>query len=482
MSQSGTKSGWRKGFGADQVIQRVRPEYSHEYLNNPHKGTTTFQRFQGEPLYPELKWSDTDGPVQFQPAGKSLPPNPRYMPYTRISYCRWPWAVLEPEKGKFRWDIIDRSLEAARARRQTLQVRVQPYTSHVESVGPDVKHGPRERSVNLPPWYWATGARWCKGSYAPNEPDSNDPRYIRHFGDILRAFGKRYDGHPVLESFDMAYAGFWGECGGNSTPKTAAALTDIYLSSFRKTPLLSMLGTDGCTYAAGLKDRIVGWRADCYGDCRTEGGGAVPDGLRWNHMLDAYPKEVELCGVKDAWKSAPVTFETCWTVAYWHKQKWDVDWIIDQGYKYHVSVFMPKSVYFPERWMGKMMEFEKRMGYRFHLHQMMLPLEAKPGQKIKVDVTIDNRGIAPIYRPYAMALRFSQGKNHRIVRLKQDIRTWLPDFTYFSEPITFPRQLTRGEVKVATAIVNERNEPVVKFAIRPLANNEWHPLTSMDAV
>ena len=45
------RSTWRKGFSANQTIQRVRPRESKECILNPHKGTATFQRFNGDPLY-----------------------------------------------------------------------------------------------------------------------------------------------------------------------------------------------------------------------------------------------------------------------------------------------------------------------------------------------------------------------------------------------------------------------------------------------
>ncbi|HHN46237.1 MAG TPA: hypothetical protein ENN09_02240, partial [Planctomycetes bacterium] len=111
---------WRDVFDRNEVIQRVRPTESGEYLLNPHKGTTTFQRFNGDPLYPGLMWNDREGPVEFKPFDGNLK-NERY-PQTRMAYCRWLWSVIEPEKGKFRWDIIDGALEAARLRNQTLQM------------------------------------------------------------------------------------------------------------------------------------------------------------------------------------------------------------------------------------------------------------------------------------------------------------------------------------------------------------------------
>lgn len=455
------KRRWRDAFHPDERVQRWRPEYSDAYLGNPHKGTATFQRFEGDPLYPDIGWDDREGPIWFRPPRKNLK-NTRYPP-TRISYCRWLWNVLEPKKGKFRWDILDGALKAAAERNQTLQIRTQPFIGD-----------------STPKWYWETGAGQFVTNKGRIEPDHNDPLYLKHWGNHIRAIGKRYDGHPALESFDVAYGGACGECGGNTNKATAAKLVEVYMRAFRKTQLVGMLGTDGNAHMASVKPGKFGWRADCYGDCRTKGNGQVPDGLIWNHMLEAYPKEVAEDGVRDAWKTAPVTFETCWTVAYWERQGWDIDWIIDQGYKYHISVFMPKSVYIPDEWMEKMMAFTKRIGYRFFVHNMILPLEAKPGERILFETTIDNRGIAPIYRDYTFALRFTQGRKHYIVPFKQDIRSWLPDFNYFKERVTFPRQLKRGEVKLSCAIVDKKNVPVVKLAHKKIDRDGWHPMTSMD--
>ena len=454
---------WRRGFSANQTIQRVRPREKRDYVLNPHKGTTTFQRFNGDPLYEGNRWNDRVAPLEFKPPRGKLK-NDRY-PDTTIAYCRWIWSVLEPEKGKRRWDIIEGALTAAEQRGQTLQLRLQPYAGD-----------------DLPEWFWELGGvrQRQPTTYGFREPDANHPAYLKHWGEFLRAAGERFDGHPNLESFDIAYAGPWGEAGGNATLATAAKFVDLYLRSFKRTQLLSMLGTHGCAYAAKQK-RAIGWRADCLGDMRTDGRGQVPDGLNWNHMYDAYPREVVRNGVAEAWKTAPVTFETCWTVGYWWEHGWDVDWIIAQALKYHVSVFMPKSCYLPEEIAEKMADFDNRMGYRFVLRQMILPMEAKPGQRFKVPVNLDNMGVAPIYRPYRFAYRFRQNGKEEIVHSKQDPRTWMPGVVWFEDTITFPKFLRQGSAKIDVGIVDpETNQAKVKFAIEDLRADGWHPMTMMD--
>lgn len=476
---------WRDAYGRDEVTQRVRPNEHFDYIHNPHRGTTTFQRFQGEDTYPAFATSDTHGPLDF-PNGATIPDNVKYIPRTTLTYCRWPWKWLEPKRGQFNWKLVDSALAAARRRGQTAQLRFQPYTTRVDSDVEPIKarRHPPGWTVNLPDWYWESGARWIdRGSYAKHEPDSNDPIYLKQFGDFIRAFARRYDGHPDLESIDMAYAGMWGESGGNSTAATALKLTDIYLKSFKKTQLLSMLGTPGCNHANNWSKRTghpIGWRADCFGDLRKPEVPEVPRDQCFNHTFDSYPKSI--APLKDAWKTAPVTMETCGNVATWVMGGYDLDFIISEGYKYHMSVFMPKNVFFPEKALAKLQEFDRKIGYRYALRQIRLPLQAKPGTKFELEFFADNVGCAPIYRPYKLALRFKQGKRTRVVHFREDIRTWLPGHNYFSERVELPRGFEPGEVKVALGIVDATDTPRVWFAIDGKLDDGWHPLTSIDAV
>ncbi len=478
---------WRDAYGPDEVIQRIRPVESNAWLPNPHRGTTTYQRFQGDPLYAAWSWYDTYGPVEF-PAVKTIADNSKYIPRTTLSYCRWPWAWFEPDKGKYRWDIVDGALRAASEHGQTLQLRFQPYTQrrYYDKSPTTAKRHPPKCSVNVPDWYWDTGAHWKrKGMFFSNEPDSNDPLYLKHFGDFIRAFARRYDGHPDLESVDIAYAGFWGEAGGNATPATAAKLADIYLSSFKKTQLLSMLGTPGCRHAqrrtAGTK-RHIGWRTDCFGDFSSADVPEVPFGKGWNHTYDAYPKEVEKQGLRNAWQQAPVTMESCWNAPGWFLKGYDLDAIIREGYRYHTSVFMPKSAFFPAAWREKLEEFDKKIGYRFVLRQALLPLTVRRGERFKIECFIDNIGCAPIYRSYRLALRFRQKNRAVVVPLKQDIRSWLPGHRWFEEKIALPKGLNSGEAKLDLVIIDEEKRPRVWFAIDGTQVDGWHALTSVDVL
>ena len=462
---------WRAAFAPCEVIQRVRPRETKDWLPNPHRGTTTFQRFNGDPLFPGLTWSDKDGPLVFPPFEGNLA-NPQY-PHTTLSYCRWVWRVLEPQKGQYRWEVIERALEAARVRGQTLQVRLQPYAGGSGS----------------PDWFWELGGGPDRAlaNFDPNadrkrwEPDFNHSSYIKHWGEFIAAFGKRFDGHPSLESFDVAYAGSCGECGGNANATTARKLVDIYRRSLTRTQLISMHGTHGCRYASRYPE--MGWRHDCYGDMSSDGHGVVPEGLSWNSMYEDIPHGIENCNLYDTWKTAPVIFETCWTVGYWANKGWDIDYILEQGLKWHASVFMPKSSFIPDTWRDKIDAFDRKLGYRYTIRQVTLPLEAKPGDRIAYWIWLENVGVAPIYRDYTLAFRFRQGKTSVIVPVKSDLRKFLPGDLMITDKLTFPKSLKRGVVAIDFAIVDPKtHEPKVLFAVEPRLADRWHPLTHMDVL
>ena len=116
----------------------VRPREIPDLLVNPGMGITTFQRFNGDAINPGRTWSEV-GPEAQLPAPSGKPD----FPDTAIAYLRWFWSQIEPEPGKYHWDILDRALEEAHRRHQTLAIRLMPY---------DERHP-------LPAWYQSSGAR-----------------------------------------------------------------------------------------------------------------------------------------------------------------------------------------------------------------------------------------------------------------------------------------------------------------------------------
>jgi hypothetical protein len=144
---------------------------------------------------------------------------------------------------------------------------------------------------------------------------------------------------------------------------------------------------------------------------------------------------------------------------------------------------MPKSCYIPEEWGPRIEEFNRRMGYRFALRQLLLPIEVKAGRRFEAQVWMDNVGCAPIYRPYHFAYRFRQANREEVLHSRQDIRTWLPGHAWFKDRITAPAWLKPGSAKLDVGIVDPgTNTPRVKLAIEDRREDDWHPMAFVECV
>jgi len=235
-----------------QKIITVRPEEIDDVLTNPGMGFMTFQRFNGDELNEGAGW--TEGfPIDYQEFNGNL--ENKDHPMTSLAYFRVYWKFVEPEKGKYNWAMIDKALQTAYERHQTLMLRIAPYGTGPER---DVPEWYRDMVGEQDEWL-PEGEGW--------RVDAEDPRYAHYFGGLITELGRRYDGHPNLEAVDLSMVGFWGEGRGSEilTHKTREALVNAYTDNFKNTPLIMLL-TDEITNKYGLSQANVGWRVDCIGD------------------------------------------------------------------------------------------------------------------------------------------------------------------------------------------------------------------------
>jgi hypothetical protein len=418
----------------------------------------TFQRFNGDQLNEGLKW--TEGyPIAYQPFKGSLE-NPNH-PATSIAYFRVYWRFVEPEQGKYRWDLLDNALRTAHDRKQTLMLRIAPYGTGKDNDVPDWYRTLIGAEPNMAVQKWRT--------------NPEDPRYAQYFGRFIRAMGARYDGHPGLESVDLSIVGAWGEGAGSAelTANTREALVDAYLEAFRKTPLVMLL-TDEKTNKYGISKRNVGWRVDCLGDM---GGFSNPN---WSHMQDYYPQGIINFGMEDAWKKAPVSFEVCWVMNHWKNKGWDADYIIDQSLKWHISSFNAKSSAVPEEWRPQVNRWLKKMGYRFVLRKFTTASVLVPYGKLAFTSWWENKGVAPIYKDFSLALRLKGQGRKQVFITDADIRQWLPGDNLYDSAIFIPANMPEGEYEVAIGIVDrDTQQPRVKLAIAGVDDEGWYPLTKV---
>jgi Domain of unknown function (DUF4832) len=427
----------------------VHPKLIDDVLVNPGMGIQTFQRFNGDALNAGLEWSEEGplGPI----ANAASPPD---FPASTISYCRWFWQTIEPEKGNIRWDILDSALAEAARHGQTLDIRLMPY---------DQKHP-------LPVWYQKSGAkRINKEGEKIWEPDFSDPLYLRHWSDLVRAVGKRYDGDLRLDAVDISSVGYWGEGWSDFMPAFAVQkkLIDIWFDAFPTTRLLMNFDEPEALHYGTT--RGAGWRLDCVGDMRE----------KFAHMLDFYPQQMVRAGIQDVWKQSPVSLETCGVPGSWKKHGWDVNYILAESLRWHVTSMNVKSSAIPPERKPAFDMLQKRMGYRLELRRFEYPPSIKAGSSMPMKMWWVNSGVAPVYRPYVLALQWRGAGQAGTVELPIDTRKWLPGDALVEDPVTVPR-LPAGTYEIRVALLDPASrKPAIQLGMAGKAADGWYELGSI---
>lgn len=442
-----------RGHGQkDTVI--IRPVEIQDVLVNPGMGVTTFQRFNGQALNPPYTWSERGPTDELRDAARK--PN---FPDTSIAYLRWYWSTIEPEPGKFRWKIIDKALVEAQKHGQRLAIRLMPYSDRDP----------------LPDWYRSSGARRANQPTDKDgaiwQPDFSDPLYLKYWGELVAAAGWRYDGNPVLDSVDISSVGYWGEGWSHYMPAFSfqKPLIDIWLQAFPHTTLL--MNFDEPEALAYGTQHGAGWRLDCWGDMRPGN----------SEMLDQYPEEVARTGIQDVWERRPVSLETCDTPAGWLRDGFDLDYILSQALRWHVTSVNVKSSPIPPEWRAQFEDFEKRMGYRFILRRLEYPGEVTPGSMMPVHMWWLNAGVAPVYREYWLAVQLQSQDKQVVLRVPADVTKWLPGDSVVDESLYVPRGIPAGSYHVRIGLLDPRTgDPAIRLAIQGRQSDGWYDLGSID--
>lgn len=401
-------------------MQTVTPKIISDLLTNPGVGFIAAPALMGDP--PAL--CDNRGkPVEKYRFAQST--RTWNHPDSGLYYCGGRWKELEPQPGEYRWDLLDEKLEAARRMGCNAIVRVSPYALREDE---DVPVWMRERWPEDPEYpFWRI--------------DPNTTDYAARWAAFVRAFAARFDGDARISSVDIAIVGAWGEGGGSELMKLEFMdeIIAAYIDGFTETPLQALLHDPVSVGRIRRHRAKVGFRVDCLGDM----GGFHPG--RWSHMEDYYPQNVVNFHMADAWKEAPVVFEACWHTNDWYMQGWDIDYIIDESLKWHISSYNAKGTTIPQAWKENVERWVRKMGYRYEIHACSLPLEVHADGPLDFEMLVSNTGVAPCYHNYAPVLRLAGEGASVDLPLAVDIRRWLPDVdTRVAQRLAVPGGLPAG--------------------------------------
>ncbi len=328
-------------------------------------------------------------------------------PDSKITYSGFRWKDLEPQNGVCNFTQVDERLQIAADMGWHSILRVAPYAL--------------EEKDDIP--------CWLREMY-PENPEfifwKIDPcttEYSYYWARFITEFAKRYNGHPNIAGVDMAIVGAWGEGGGTEYMPDDKILPIVkaYTQGFSKTHLHALLHDERSVELIRKQNSPVGYRVDCLGDM----GGF--HGEEWSHMLDFYPQNIQNFNMGEAWEQAPIVFEACWHMNDWYLQGWDIDYIIDESLKWHISSYNSKQTTVPKAWKSKVERWVKKMGYRYEIHKIVYESSIKHTDTIKVELLLTNTGVAPCYWRYNPVLKLENSESCYILQCSADNTKWLPD-------------------------------------------------------
>jgi hypothetical protein len=205
-------------------------------------------------------------------------------------------------------------------------------------------------------------------------------------------------------------------------------------------------------------------------------------------MHDMYPQGIINYGFKDAWKTAPVSIEVCGTIMSWHGEKGScqycqgytkeqVQYIINESLKWHISSFNAKSSGVPAEWRPLIDEWLKKMGYRFVLRNFSYPETVAPNQQLPFKSWWDNKGVAPCYKKFLLALRLKNSSRSEILLTDANINSWLPGDNVYDDDVFIPVDMPAGEYDLQIGIVDPQSHaPRVNLAIKGRDGEGWYTL------
>jgi len=347
---------------------------------------------------------------------------------------------------------------------------------------------------DTPLWLKEQGCRGTEFNYGGRQhwvPDFSDALFREKHFRLIRELGRRYDGHPDLDLVDIGSVGLWGEWHmsgttaldtGKPVPMPSVemrqAIIDAWREAFPKTPKVVLVGSEEGMRRA-VKDGL-GWRADCLGDM----GGFSKT---WNHMNNFYLQQIEKTGAADAWKSAPVAFESCWDMRKWKQENWDIAHIFDYALRLHTSYMNNKSAPIPDSTREEVEKFIRRLGYRFVIRSVEHDAEVRAGGKLAISIAWENVGVAPPYHDYRVAVRLTNVRESSakpfVIMTDQSIRGWLPGLHRTDVPLAVPDAIPPGEYNLAVGIVESATKtPAVRLAITGRDADGWYPLGRIRAI
>ncbi|MBR3820090.1 MAG: DUF4832 domain-containing protein [Kiritimatiellae bacterium] len=364
----------------------VRPTATDEVLINPDMGFMYYH-------YSNRLWAygvNTE-------SGDTLD----WFPGCSTIYYRLLWNDLEPEEGEYRWDLIDSTAQNWIAKGKKICIRViccnqtetatPQYVRDAGAKGDWFQYKDRANGLLAP--------RWC--------PDYDDPVFLAKHEKFLREMARRYDGNPNVAFIDVGSYGIYGEGHHGGThlqdlrtknrekfERMAKIHLDLYRKCFPNTYLVVSDDIGGGGWQNGPDGKKL---ADhpLFEYCRSIGIGLRDDSI----MCYAPPYQwLSDCYARKFAPKYPVVLETG-HVPYLSKcpDRWSKEMYVGCVEAYQASYMSIHD--FPKEHLRDFREaidgINRILGYRFELREIRYPGSVRIGEKVVIESTWVNVGVAP---------------------------------------------------------------------------------------
>lgn len=368
-------------------------------------------------------------------------------------YLRLDWSHLEPEEGKYTWEVIDRIIEQ--------------WTAHGYGVSFRICCKETSPGFATPEWVMKAGA---KGTFYPAgngqcwAPDYGDPIFLEKLDNFHRVFAERYGSKPWLEFVDIGSYGEWGE--GHTAfssrrdwpvdvikkhidihvkyyTNTFIIMNDDMVTSRREEEGAEEILKYAVSKGLGLRDDSVSveWYAKTYGFSTLQ----CPE--MFNLVWRKKPIDIELehysATVKNGtWKGGLPLLKA-----------------VEESHASFVGFHGDAR-----KWLADNPEIAvkiaNRVGYWYFLKSIEMDRSIPRGTEQKLKLVWENHGVAPAYYRYKMVVRLANNSNQYELELPEsDNRNWMPDeIVLETHHLKVPDTLPSGKYKLGIALFEQKRE------------------------
>jgi hypothetical protein len=361
-----------------------------------------------------------------------------------MAYFYVPWKDLEPERGRYDFDALERRWNHPHARGKHVIFRL-----YLDYPG---------KPPGVPDWIPASGVQMRRytdhdGGLSPNY---QDPKLLAPLLELIAALGKRYDRNPRVAFVAIGTLGFWGEW--HTWPRNElfpdAAVQRQVVQAYRKAFPNKLLVA---RYPRGETARAdVGYHDDYFPEHTLEGS---PDPSRSMPLLKA-------SRLTEGWRTHPRGAEMVprqgrtymgerWDLTRRAVEEYRLSWMGPGG---PILEDLEPEMLRRAEWMVR------RMGYEFRWNRLSL------GQDGAIELEGENQGVAPFYYRWPVRLAWLDARRNVVGEqpVDVDIRTWVPG------PIRLVAKASRPAAAryLALGIIDPwRDRPAIGFA-NPLPVHE----------